>query len=81
MTSASGAPAEARTGPPPSRRPRLSRTARLGIGLVLTFVGLLFLVLLFPTAPDALARELPIAAVGIIALWVGGILMGMGSRS
>ena len=51
------------------------------MGLLLTLVGLFFLVLLFPTSPSDLARTLPVAAVGIVALWVGGILMGIGSRS
>jgi hypothetical protein len=63
------------------QRRRLSRPARIGLGLLLTLVGLFFLVLLFPTAPGPLESELPFAAVGIFALWVGGILMGIGSRS
>jgi hypothetical protein len=63
------------------RRPALSRTARIGLGLLLTLVGLFLLVLLFPTNPGSFATVLPVAAAGIIALWVGGILMGIGSRS
>lgn len=65
----------------PGRRPRLSKTAKIGLGLLLTFVGLFLLVLLFPTDPASFATVLPVAAVGIVALWVGGILMGIGSRS
>ncbi len=62
-------------------RPRLSKNAKIGLGLLLTFLGLFFLTLLFPTAPGPLDRALPVAAVGVVALWVGGILMGVGSRS
>jgi len=65
----------------PSGRPRLSKTAKIGLGLLLTFVGLFLLVLLFPTDPASFRTVLPVAAVGIVALWVGGILMGVGSRS
>lgn len=80
MVSSSGA---ASVGPPntPSRRPRLSKSARIGLGLLLTLVGLFLLTLLFPTAPGPLDRALPVAAAGIALLWLGGILMGIGSRS
>ncbi|MFZ0699422.1 MAG: hypothetical protein WAN74_04450 [Thermoplasmata archaeon] len=57
------------------RRP-LSKNARIGIGLVLTFLGLVFLVSLLPTGSSALATALPLAAAGILAIWVGGILLG-----
>jgi len=70
-------PAEGR----PRRRPRLSKPAKIGLGLFLTFVGLFLLVLLFPTDPASFRTVLPVAAVGIVALWAGGILMGIGSRS
>lgn len=64
------------------RRPlRLSRTARIGLGLLLTLVGLFLLVILFPTSPSAIATVVPVAAAGIVALLVGGILLGQGSRS
>jgi hypothetical protein len=66
---------------PPTARPRFSKPAKIGLGLLLTLLGLFLLVLLFPTAPGALDRTLPVAAVGIVVLWVGGILMGIGSRS
>jgi len=69
-------PAPSRTG-----RPRLSKSAKIGLGLLLTLVGLFLLVLLFPTDPSSFGRVLPVAAVGLVALWVGGILMGIGSRS
>jgi hypothetical protein len=48
---------------------------------VLTLVGLFLLTLLLPTDPGRLSTLLPVAGVGIVALWVGGILMGIGSRS
>lgn len=70
--------------PPPTRsrrRPTLSKPAKIGLGLLLTLVGLFLLVLLFPTDPSSFARVLPVAAVGLAALWVGGIMMGIGSRS
>lgn len=63
------------------RRPKLSRTTKIGLGLLLTLVGLFLLTLLLPTDPSRLATLLPVAGVGIVALWVGGILMGIGSRS
>jgi len=59
----------------------LSKPAKIGIGLLLTLVGLLLLTLLLPTDPGRLSTLLPVAGVGIVALWVGGILMGIGSRS
>ncbi|HTT44551.1 MAG TPA: hypothetical protein VMH38_00855 [Thermoplasmata archaeon] len=69
------------TGTRGRRRPALSKPAKIGLGLLLTLVGLFLLVLLFPTDPSSFARVLPVAAVGLVALWVGGILMGIGSRS
>jgi hypothetical protein len=66
---------------PRTRRPRLSKQGYIGLGLLLTLVGLFLVVLLFPTSPGALSWVLPVAAVGLVALWVGGILMGIGSRS
>jgi len=65
----------------PRRRPTLTKQARIGLGLLLTLVGLFLLVLLFPTNPASFSTILPVAAAGIVALWVGGILMGIGSRS
>lgn len=65
----------------PRRRPALSKPAKIGLGLLLTLVGLFLLVILFPTDPKSFATIVPVAAAGIVALWVGGILMGIGSRS
>jgi hypothetical protein len=66
---------------PVARRGHLSKNQKIGTGLLLTFVGLLLIAVLFPTSPAQLGYALPVAAVGILALWVGGILMGIGSRS
>jgi len=77
--------AEPVTSPTTRRRrrggPKLSKPAKIGLGLLFTLLGLFLLVLLFPTDPSKFSTVLPVAAVGIVALWVGGILMGIGSRS
>lgn len=72
---------EAPPEPRSARRTGLSKNQKIGIGLVLTFLGLALIAILFPTSPAQLGVALPVAAVGILALWVGGILMGIGSRS
>lgn len=65
-----------------ARKPRrLRRTQGIGIGLLLTIVGLALVSLLLPTAPARFGYALPIAGAGILAVWIGGILMGIGSRS
>ncbi len=75
--------ATAPTGPGPRRRSarRLSRQSRIALGLLLTLVGLFLLTILFPTSPSAIDRLLPVAAAGVLALWVGGILLGSGRGS
>jgi hypothetical protein len=65
----------------PSSSRGLSKTQKIGLGLAFTLVGIALLAVLFPTAPERLGYLLPIAGVGILLLWVGGILMGIGSRS
>jgi hypothetical protein len=75
MTAPEGAPSPRRA------RRGLSRSARIGLGLLFTFVGLLLLSILLPTAPGRFAVILPVAAAGMLLLWVGGILMGVGSRT
>ena len=62
--------------PPPTRRRGLTRLQRVGFGLLATFVGLFLLILLLPTDPTQFSRILPIAAVGLLLLWIGGILLG-----
>lgn len=66
---------------PGARAPRLSKTSKIGLGLLLTLTGLFLLSALLPTAPGRFSTILPVAAAGILALWIGGILMGSGSRS
>jgi hypothetical protein len=60
---------------------RFSRIRNIGLGLFLTLVGIFLLSVLIPTAPARLGYALGVGAVGILAVWVGGILMGVGSRS
>jgi hypothetical protein len=67
--------------PPPSRRAGFSRNQKIGLGLVLTIVGIALLSVLLPTAPGRFTAALSVAGGGILALWIGGILMGIGSRS
>jgi len=64
-----------------SGRLPVSRSTKIGLGLLMTLVGLFLLTLLLPTDPGRLSTLLPVAGAGIVALWVGGILMGIGSRS
>jgi len=72
--------------PAPDRPPRtprrpLSKAAKVGLGLLFTFLGLFLLSILLPTAPGKFGAILPVAGAGMLLLWVGGILMGMGGRS
>ncbi|MCI4339173.1 MAG: hypothetical protein L3J68_02425 [Thermoplasmata archaeon] len=66
---------------PPAPRRTHSKELKIGGGLLLTIVGLLLLSVLLPTAPEQFAWVLPVAGLGVVLLWVGGILMGIGSRS
>jgi len=47
------------------------------LGLGATFVGLAAL-LLAPNLTGALVSDLPFLAVGLVALYAGGILLGVG---
>ncbi len=67
--------------PIPVARPPGSRQRALGLGLLLTLVGLVLVAVLLPTAPGRLTTVLPIAALGLVLLWTGGILLGRGSRA
>jgi hypothetical protein len=64
--------------PAPSGRPRrrLTKTRAIGLGLVLTLVGLFVLGGSVPTDPATLERAVAITGVGAIALWLGGIFLG-----
>jgi len=77
MTTAN-VPASTGSAPPSAR---LTKSQKIGGGLLLTIVGLFLLSALLPTAPDRLAYALSVAAAGIVSVWLGGILMGIGSRS
>ena len=72
MSAASPAPAPAARG----RRRKLSRGEMVGVGLLLTLVGLFVLGGSLPTDPGSLERAAAITGVGIVAVWVGGILLG-----
>ncbi|MHB1931689.1 MAG: hypothetical protein ACYCPV_01690 [Thermoplasmata archaeon] len=66
--------------PPPERSAQeRRRQQRLGLGLLLSLLGIFLLAILFPTDPSALLALLPIGGAGMLALWVGGVLLG--SRS
>jgi hypothetical protein len=65
----------------PSRRRPLSKNQKIGLGLLLTFIGLFLLSILLPTAPGNFSTILPVAGLGMLLLWLGGIWMGVGSRS
>ncbi|MCI4365216.1 MAG: hypothetical protein L3K10_04040 [Thermoplasmata archaeon] len=67
--------------PPRGGRRPLSKSAKIGLGLVLTFLGLFLLSILLPTAPGRFGAVLPVAGAGMLLLWLGGIWMGVGSRS
>jgi len=63
------------------RRAPLSKATKIGVGLLLTFLGLFLLSILLPTAPGKFSTILPVAGAGMLLLWMGGIWMGVGSRS
>ncbi|MCI4363635.1 MAG: hypothetical protein L3K13_04950 [Thermoplasmata archaeon] len=52
------------------------RQRRVMAGLLLTFVGVLALGAILPVGPGALLHAVPFAAVALLGLWVGGILLG-----
>jgi len=81
MAEAGGSRAEPAGAPGGRPLPRISKAGRIGIGLLLTLVGLFLLAAILPVAPGPLYHVLPIAAAGIAAVWIGGIFMGVGSRS
>ncbi len=64
--------------PPPARRARrrLTKTTAVGLGLILTLIGLFVLGGSVPTDPATLERAVAITGVGAIALWLGGIFLG-----
>jgi hypothetical protein len=62
------------------RRPRWSTGAKVGVGLLLTLVGLFVLGGTVPTAPATLERAVALTGAGAFCLWVGGILLGRAGR-
>ncbi len=60
----------------PASRIERRRQRFVMFGILLTFVGLVLLGFSLPTAPATLAQVLPWAAAGLLALWIGGILLG-----
>jgi len=63
--------------PPVRARPRLSRGGTVVLGLLLTLVGLFVLGGTVPTDPSTLERAVAITGIGAVALWVGGVLLGL----
>jgi len=66
-------------GPDPDTRRAKMRA--LGLGLFLTLLGLVLVAVLLPTAPGDFVVVLPVAAAGLVLLWVGGVLLGRGSKT
>jgi hypothetical protein len=67
--------------PAPAPRRHRSKTALIGLGLLFTLAGLFLVSYLLPVGPGPLATALGVGAAGILCVWIGGILMGRGSRS
>ena len=65
-------------GPVPRRR--LSPVACVGLGLLLTLAGLFVLGGIVPTAPGTLERAIAVTGIGALALWLGGMFLGLGRR-
>ena len=63
---------------PDADRLRRRRQGTVFLGLLLTFVAIFLLAILLPTDAGLLVRETPIVAAGLVALWLGGVLMGSG---
>jgi hypothetical protein len=58
-------------------RRRVKRQRKIVIGLGLTFVGIVAL-LAAPALTKALVADLPFLAVGLGAMYVGAVLLGVG---
>jgi hypothetical protein len=70
------APSEA-----PARRSRgLSARAKVGLGVLLTLVGLFVLGGTVPTAPGTLERDVAVTGLAALGLWLGGVLLGSARR-
>jgi len=58
-------------------RRRIGRQRRIVLGVLLTMGGA-FVLLLAPDLSGPLVRDLPYFAVALVALYAGGILLGVG---
>ena len=67
-------PPAAPPGPEVRRRQRL-----VMVGLLLSLAGLFLSTLLLPVGSAEIDRVLPVIAAGLATLWIGGILLGLGS--
>lgn len=67
---------EAEVPPAPSPRRRLTKTARVGLGLLFTLVGLFLSLYLLPSGASQLVSVLPLAAAALLAIWLGGLWLG-----
>jgi len=77
MSAAASAPPVPAAPPGPRRR---SPRAKLGIGLLLTLVGLFVLGGTLPTQSGTLERAVAVTGLGVVALWLGGLFLGLGGR-
>ena len=64
--------------PAERERVRVARQRKVVLGLLLTLGGLFLLMGTLPVAVGAVLKALPVFGAGILALWIGGILMGNG---
>lgn len=62
--------------PPVEERRRRRRQGRVVAGLLLTFGGLFLAAASLPTAGAALDRGILLVGGALLAVWVGGLLMG-----
>ncbi len=65
--------------PPARADPETARRRRQGrvlFGLALTFLGLFLAAAELPTSGAALSRGIAILGAALLAVWVGGLLMG-----
>ncbi|MCI4322610.1 MAG: hypothetical protein L3K03_01060 [Thermoplasmata archaeon] len=56
------------------------RQRQVVLALVFTFLGLLALALLLPSAPSRLTLGILVGLVAVLGLWIGGILLGNAVR-
>jgi hypothetical protein len=67
--------------PPPA--PRIvehRRQRQVVLALAFTFLGLLALATILPSAPDRLTDGIVVGLIAVLGLWIGGILLGNAVR-